>query len=193
LRTQVRAPFAGKVGLLKVDQGQWLSAGQVIGQMVSESPVRLEAAMPEARAAWIQVGQKLSWKAGKDSGKARVDALEPYLDAQTRTRSLRAKVEGKTVGLLPGFSVELQLERDTTPVLTVPSQALSGDVRGILVWVARGGKSFPVPVETGRRAADRIEIRSGLNPGDTVIMPGSSTLKPDGNVEIVRILSEVRR
>lgn len=192
-RHVVAAPFSGRVGLVGVVRGQWLTAGQTVARLVGDGPLRLEAALPEAGASWLRTGDRLAWRAagGADSGTAVVEALEPALD-EGRTRPVRARVTGPASGLLPGGTVELSLRGDDRPVLSVPPRALSGDARGPLVWVARGGKAVSVPVVPGRRGAEALEIERGLAPGDTVLLPGGSTPKAGAAVEIVRILSGSR-
>jgi len=189
-RTQVRAPFDGVAGLCDLSIGQWLQAGQFLTAVVSRKAVQIDWSLPERLATSVGQGQAISWKdpgSGR-SGQAVVAALDASLDEATRTRRLKAVCRSSCEALLPGSSVELQLPSDSAPVLSVPSQVLSGNAAGLALYVYHGGKAALVPVVAGRRSTDRLEILSGLAAGDTVLFPGASPPKPGTDVEIARFM-----
>ncbi|HNY31051.1 MAG TPA: efflux RND transporter periplasmic adaptor subunit [Fibrobacteria bacterium] len=191
-KMEVRAPFAGTVGLREVSKGQWVTSGQLLTSLVGSGDVRLEWALPEGLAFRLATGMTLSWRdpGTARGGRAQVEALAPELDESTRTRRLLAACRTGCAGLVPGATVEVTLPSEPGPVLSIPSQVLSGGVKGTGVFLARDGKAVFVPVVAGRRNAERIEIVSGLRAGDTVLVPGAQPPKPGASVEIARMLSE---
>lgn len=189
-RTRLRAPFDGIAGLSDVSRGQWISAGQILTEVVSRGTLRIDWSVPERLASSVRSGMPLTWKdpGSGTMGTAVVEALDPTLDASTRTRRLRAACRTSCDALLPGAGLELRLAGDTVPVVSLPSQVLSGNAAGLAVFVLREGKAALTPVVAGRRSIDRIEIVSGVAIGDTVLVPGASPPKPGSPVEIARLL-----
>jgi len=189
-KTRVRAPFDGTAGLLGISRGQWVQAGQKMTTLVSRSGVRLDWALPEGEALRMASGKTLAWRepASGREGAATVVALDPALDEATRTRGLRADCRTGCDGLLSGMAVEVRLPNDSTPVLAVPSEALTGSAKGVALFLYRGGKAVLVPAVPGRRSSERVEILSGLSAGDTVLLPGASPPKSGAVVEIARLL-----
>lgn len=189
-RTRLRAPFDGVAGLTDVSRGQWITAGQILTEVVSRGTPRIDWSVPERLASSIRQGMPLSWKdpGSGTTGTAVVEALDPVLEPSTRSRRLRASCRTSCAALLPGAGLELRLAGDTAPVVSLPSQVLSGNAAGLAVFVLRDGKAALAPVVAGRRSIDRIEIVSGVAVGDTVLVPGASPPKPGSPVEIARLL-----
>lgn len=189
-KTRIRAPFDGVAGLLDVSRGQWVQAGQKMTTLVSRSGARLEWAVSEGDAFGLKLGARIPWRepASGREGIAEVSALDPALDESTRTRALRAVCRTGCDRLLPGMAVEVRLPMDSTPVLTVPSQTLSGNAKGVALYLHRAGNAVQVGVIPGRRSDTKVEILSGISAGDTVLLPGASPPKPGSPVEIARIL-----
>jgi membrane fusion protein (multidrug efflux system) len=189
-RTRLRAPFDGVAGLSDVSRGQWITAGQVLTEVVSGAKLRIDWSVPERLASSVRTGMPLTWKdPGTGAvGTAVVEALDPTLSESTRSRRMRASCRTRCDVLLPGSGLELRLAGDTVPVVSLPSQVLSGNAAGLAVFVMREGKAVLVPVVAGRRSIDRIEIVSGVAVGDTVLVPGAAPPKPGSPVEIARLL-----
>lgn len=189
-RTRLRAPFDGVAGLSDVSRGQWLTVGQNLTEVVARGKLRIDWSVPERLASSVRPGMPLTWKdPGTGAvGTAVVEALDPILDASTRSRRMRASCRTRCEVLLPGAGLELRLAGDTMPVVSLPSQVLSGNAAGLAVFVLREGKAVLVPVVAGRRSIDRIEIVSGIAVGDTVLVPGAAPPKPGSPVEIARML-----
>lgn len=189
-KTRVRAPFAGKAGLRGVQVGQLVGAGQLVTTLVGGGAPRLVWALPEGMAARIAPGQELRWRdpALGAAGTAAVQAVAPALDPHTRTRPLVARCRTGCDALVAGGTVEMVLPTDTVPTLSIPAQALTGSAKGSGVFVLRSGKAALVSVAVGRRNAERVEILSGLDAGDTVLVGGATSPKAGAPVEIARLL-----
>src|SRR5690606_17175787 len=112
---------------------------------------------------------------------ARVYAIEPILEANTRTLSVRAIVDNNNDNLIPGLFVNIifQLERLENAVL-IPTEALIPIQNGKTVFVLKDGKAREIVVESGARNNDDILITKGVHVGDTVLTSGVMSLR-DGN------------
>ena len=102
-----------------------------------------------------------------------VYAVDPSVDATTRTVKVRARSPNKNGHLLPGSfaKVEVRLER-MPDALVVPAEALVPDIQGQKVLVIKNGKAVSQRVQTGIRSANNVQLTSGVQPGDSVLVTG---------------------
>ncbi|ANB35617.1 multidrug efflux system membrane fusion protein [Rhodovulum sulfidophilum] len=109
---------------------------------------------------------------------ARLRLVEPMLGDNIRTRRLRLTITEGAEDFRIGSLVSATLARLDLPVMTLPLTALSGPAGAPSVWrVAPEDRRLArVPVETGRRLADRIEITRGLAVGDEIVVKGTACL-----------------
>jgi membrane fusion protein (multidrug efflux system) len=100
-------------------------------------------------------------------------------------------VQGDQKGLTPGnfAKVILKFQPDNNAIL-IPSQAIIPQARGKKVYVYQGGKARFVDVETGIRDSSNVQITTGLQPGDTVLVTGLLALKPDADVTVNKIVNQ---
>lgn len=187
-KTEIHAPFSGTVGLRQVSEGSFVTSAQTIATLQSLDPVKLDFSIPEKYAADIRTGESVEFTV---AGSARtfegeVYAREPRIDTETRTVRLRARAPNPRGDLLPGAfaKVRLVLSRNEA-ALTVPAIALVPGNEITSVWVVENGRATPRPVEIGQRAENRIEITSGLRPGDRVVVSGVQQMRPGLAVENV--------
>lgn len=186
-KTEIRAPFAGKVGFQRVSVGAVLSAGQVLTTLVQIHPVKLEFTVPGEHAALAVHGAKVEFDYQDFIGDAVIYATEGALDAGTRSLAVRAKVQGKMPGLVPGATVPFRLVGKGEEGLMVPPDALAGNAKGVILYLLRAGKAQPQPVELGLRTAEHVWIRKGLQEGDTVLCVGAASVRPGAPVELLGI------
>ena len=187
----ITAPWDGIVSRLKVRDGDFVAPRTPLVEMYDPRSLLIRAAVPEECAVAIRAGMALSvvLDAYPDTEfQARVDRVYPSLDPRTRTRTLEAKISGP-VKLLPGMFARLKLAIETAEdAVVVPVEAVVKNPAGRPVaFVLDGGKATQRPVETGIEAANRIQIVTGLQPGDNVIVAGNERLK-DGDA--VRVAGE---
>lgn len=180
-KTEIRAPFAGIVGLRRVSEGAFLSPQTRIAILVQTDPMKLEFSVPERYAARFQPGDTVDFRIEGIEGdrRASIYAVEPSVDPQTRTVPMRATTPNADGRLLPGaFADVLVAVREVASALTVPSIAIIPELGGKKLWVLENGAAQPRQVETGIRTGDRVEITQGLAPGDVVIITGMQILRP---------------
>lgn len=180
-KTVIRAPFTGQVGLRAVSLGAYVNPSTKVCNLVSLDPIKIDFAIPAKYAGKIGSGQNIRFRVegGTTAYSGTVFAVEPNVEAQTRTLALRAQAPNPGNKLLPGAfaSVELVLKQEGQAI-TIPSQAIIPDLASKRVFVIKEGKAQPVVVTTGLRQAYNVEVTSGLSAGDTVIVSGIQLLKP---------------
>jgi membrane fusion protein (multidrug efflux system) len=121
---------------------------------------------------------------------AKIMATESSVTQDTRTLMVRAVVQNKDAALVPGAfaKVMLNFEPDAH-ALMIPSQAIIPQARGKKVVIYQDSVAKFVDVTTGIRDSARVQILSGLKPGDTVVITGLMSVKPDAKIQVGKIMN----
>jgi membrane fusion protein (multidrug efflux system) len=187
LKTEIRAPFSGILGLRWVSPGSYLSSQTRIASLHDLDPVKLDFTVPEKYSALMRAGDEVSFavEGFERSFGGTIYAIEPSVDAATRSLRMRARCPNTDGALVPGTFANVDLVVSSAPdALTVPSIAIIPELGGKKVFVYENGKAEPRTVETGIRSEDAVQITSGLDEGDLVITTGLLRLQPGLAVEI---------
>ncbi len=174
---QITAPMSGVVARKDADVGDLAMPGKPLLRLEDPTNLRLEAEVPNSVLARVKPGAALT---------VRVDALGLELQgkvaeiapvADPATRSVRVKLDlPPTPGLLPGQFGRVAVPTAEADFLLVPTTALVRRGQLDLVFVAREGKAQMRIVRTGRTLAAGVEVLSGLNPGESVVVEGAAEL-----------------
>lgn len=186
-KTQIRAPFSGKIGLRTVSSGEYLTPNTAVANLVSINPVKITFSVPEKYAGQIKLNTEISFTVAGSNKKytAKVYALEPSIDMTTRTLQLKAKAANPAGELLPGSFAKIDLPlSNVNNAILIPTEAVIPVLKGKKVFVSAQGKAKEVMVETGTRTDKSVLITSGLNVGDTVLTTGMMSLKAETPVKI---------
>ncbi len=186
-KTQIRAPFSGKIGLRKVSSGEYLTPGTTIANLVSINPVKIVFSVPEKYARQISLNSKIDFTVAGSSKtySANIYAIEPSIDMDTRTLQIKAKADNPGGQILPGSFAKIEFPlSNIKDAILIPSEAIIPVLKGKKVFVNNQGKAKEVMVETGPRTDKDVLIISGLNFGDTVLTTGMMSLKPEMPVNI---------
>ena len=189
-KTEIRAPYDGKIGLKKISVGANLSTSTPVATIRAEQQLKLDFGVPEKYSGSIQVGKKIVFTVQGVDKKytASVLATEQSIESNTRNLKVRAIVNGNDPALVAGAfaNVELLMGQNSN-TLMIPTQCVIPQARDKKVIIARGGKATFVKVKTGVREASTIEITEGIKAGDTVITTGLLFLRPDADLKITKI------
>lgn len=189
-RTTIRAPFSGTIGLRSISEGAIATPTTVMATLQQTNPLKVDFSVPEKYSDQVRKGDPVEFTVSSDrkSYRGTVYAIEPKIDLTTRTVRLRALVPNPQNALRPGQFAQVRLNLSTVPkAMLVPTQAIIPGVREKQVIVQKNGKAAFITVETGARLEKKIQIVSGVQPGDTLIISGMLQLKPDMPVKIVRV------
>lgn len=189
-KTQITAPFNGTVGLKNISEGSYVTPGTQIATVQQSDPMKLDFYVPEKYASLVKVNGKLTFttEVGNEKHDAVVMAIEPKVDAATRTIQVRAKTENKGGNLFSGSFVRIEFSlEETEDALMIPTESIIPILKGQKVFVSRGGKAEEVKVATGLRSENKVQVLSGLVAGDTVIATGIMQLKPGSLLRIQSI------
>lgn len=182
-KTSVIAPFSGKIGLRSISTGEYLTPNTPVARLVNLNPAKVTFSIPEKYAGSVKVNTEftftISGSAKVYSGK--VYAIEPGIEAATRTLEFRARAANPYGELLPGTFAKISLPlTSVSDAILIPTEAIVPVQNGKKVFITDNGNAKEVMVETSTRTEKDVLITSGLTAGDTVITTGVMALK-DGN------------
>ena len=185
-RTVVVAPFSGTLGLRQVSPGAYVTPGTVLATVQQLGKVKIDFTLPEAYGNAVKVSDTVDVSTGDSSTgkyKAVIIATEPGASTQTRNLRVRAElVEGK---VNPGAFVKVYLTgTGNRQSIMVPTNAIIPEDKNNSVIVVKNGVANFVTVRTGIRMANNVEIISGLNKGDSIVVTGVLFTRPKAKVKV---------
>ena len=189
-KTKIKAPFDGTIGLRYVSEGALISTSTPIATLYNISPAKIEFAIPGRYSMQVKPGQKIKFTVESDTSVfvGEVYAIEPQLDANTRTLKIRALAENTQGLLLPGQFVRVELVLGTNNnAIMVPTEAVVPELNRHKVYISKNGKAQEVTVQTGLRKNLMLEIISGLHPNDTLITTGILQLRDGLGIQITKM------
>ena len=189
-KTRIRAPFTGRIGIIRTYPGALVSPSTPLATMVDDAQVKVEFSIPEKYATLVAPGKQQTFSVEGDSTayKATVISKESFVDQATRTLMVRAIASNAQHKLVVGQSARLSIAlRTSGDALQIPSQSLMPSSQGYSVFVLKSGKAQATPVVVGQRDANNVQITSGLQAGDTVITSNQLRLTPNTDVRIVNL------
>lgn len=184
-QTELRAPFDGMVGLRLVSEGAFASTGTVVARLTKISPLKIEFSVNEKQANDIRPGTLIHFTLENDVNRyeAKVYAVESKLDETTLSLKARAMYQNSSGKLKPGHSasVEMVLEQ-IDDAIVVPAIAVVAEMGRDHAFVYKNGKARQVELQKGMRTASSVQVTTGLQAGDTLLVTGVMQLRDGSDV-----------
>jgi len=180
-KTDLQAPFTGRVGIRQVSVGAWITPSMVLTTLQDTDRIKVDLKVPERYAPFVEQGQVIRFRTEATSqwSEAGVIAIEPAIERETRSLIVRAVAANTSGLLLPGSFVTAEIPvRTDNEALMVPTEAIVPSTQGDSLFVVVEGKARPRPVKLGLRTAAKIQVVEGLQPGDQVIVSNLLRLRP---------------
>ena len=188
-KTVIKAPFAGQMGLKQVSLGAYISTATTIVTLQKVDQLKVDFTLPEIYQNYIKVGKKVIVESIANPGvkmNATIAAIEPQIIATSRNIKVRANLQGK---LIPGAYTKVFLgENQQKPSILVPSNIIIPDSKVKQLILVKNGKAKFVNVETGYRTASGVEITSGIQVGDSLIVAGMLFVRDGSDLKIGKTL-----
>jgi len=205
---KIQAPFAGRLGLRKVDPGQYVAKGTPLVTLQRLDPIYVDFPVPEQDLDVLQAGQVMEVRVDTYQEaifRGKITSIDARVDQETRTVVVRAEIENPDKRLLPGMFANVNvlagLPRD---VVTLPRTAVTYSLYGDAVYVvtAPPGAAVAAPptaaagtagevliaerrfVRIAGTRGDRVAIAEGVQAGEMVVTSGQVKLQPDARVII---------
>ena len=193
VRTEIRAPFSGKLGLKNISPGAYVTPATILAVINQTDQLKMDFTVPEKYTGRIKTGQVVdfSYEGSPQVYKAKVIASESAIAENTRSLRLRSVVQSKDEHIFPGSFAKVTLNFDPDPnAILVPTQAVIPQARGKKVILFNGGSALFTDVVTGIRDSSMIQITSGLKAGDTVVVTGLLSTRPDAKIQVNRVVND---
>ncbi len=186
-KTEIRAPFSGRIGLRLLSLGDYITPSTNIAKLVKDDQVKVTFSVPEKYANVLNKNAEIEFTVESNTNKykAKVYAIDPAIDENTRTLTVRAiaKNDGKlTSGSFCKVLLELNKIRNT---ILVPNETLIPILKGKKVYISKNNTAAEVIVKTGIRTDKFVQITEGLRQGDTLITSGIMSIK-NGSALIIK-------
>lgn len=198
----ISAPFAGRMGIVQVDPGDYLSPGTLIATLQDLSSLYVDFSLAEQHYPQLAPGQEVALQVAafpEQNFSGEITAINPRVEATSRTLLVRASVSNPEEQLLPGMFAELNvLLPDIRPRVVVPETAITFSLYGHSVYVVipaeddnqandNDEQALQVKrrfVTTGERRGGQVVVLEGLEDGEQVVSAGQLKLN-DGAAVVI--------
>ena len=186
---QIRAPFAGRVGLRRISVGSLVGPGTIITTLDDTDTIQLDFTVPAAFLAAVTPGlaiaaRSVSYPDQVFAGK--VASVDSRVDPSTRSITARALVPNPAGLLKPGMFLNVLLARDATDALVVPEQALVPEQGDMFVFVVKDDTAEKRLVRIGQRRVGDVQVVQGISAGDLVVIEGTQKLRDGARVQVLK-------
>jgi len=186
----LKAPFAGRLGIRQIDQGQYLSSGTAIVTLQELDPIVVDFYVPQQSLAQLKVGEPVSAAIDTYPGQAfkgNITSINAKVDTASRNIQVRASFHNADHRLLPGMYANVSIDSGTPHnELTVPQTAITYNPYGDTVFIvsqqgvdAKGQPKLVAQqrfVTVGDTRGDQVSVTKGLKAGEVVVSAGQMKL-----------------
>lgn len=180
-RSTVRAPFTGIAGERTVSLGDYVTTASRLISLQTVDPQRASFTVPERYAAALQLGQQVAFRVAALPGReftGTVDFVDPVVRMPGRTITIKAVVPNRTRELQSGMFIEARLATEVRPeAVIIPEDAILPLQGANYVWAIVDGKATRRQVDLGVRTPGFVEARTGVQPGEQVVVGGLERLQ----------------
>lgn len=206
----IKAPFAGTIGIPKIDVGQYVQPATVIATLQNLDRMKVNFTVPGGEVGSLKIGQPahFGFIDRQLPYEGRITGIDPKIDDASRLVNVQAEVGNADGALRPGMFIHVRVDLPVeSNVIAVPQTAVTISLYGTYVYVIdKAAAAAPAPaaagkpaspaasdpglavrqvfVTTGRRSADTIEVIKGLQPGEMIVTSGQNKLSPGSPVAI---------
>ncbi len=200
----IKAPISGRLGIRKVERGQYVSPGMTLVTLQALDPIRVDFPMPEQLIGKLRVGQKIELTVDAFPGeifKGDIESLDARVAQDTRTLLVRGSLPNALRKLLPGmFANVTVLAGESKEVVTVPRTAITYSLYGNSVYAikeearpadgkAREGAGPRLIAErrfvkTGQVRDERVAVLEGVKEGEQIVTTGQLKLSPGAAIRV---------
>jgi membrane fusion protein (multidrug efflux system) len=189
-KTEIRAPYAGRLGLRNISPGAYISPSNILTTISQVQQMKIEFSIPEKYSAQIRNGLDVNFNIDGSPAKYRatIIATESSVEQNTRNLRVRAVIKSPDQFLIPGnfAKVAVILGKNENAIM-IPTESVLPVSRNKQVVLYNGGKARFVSITTGIRDSSRVQVLDGLNMGDTIITTGLLFIRKDSNLKLSKI------
>lgn len=184
-KTRILAPFDGTLAFRQVSLGDYVSPGQALIDLVDTEHLWLEARLPQHWLSRLKLGQQVEFTADllDQPVISKIDRIAPAIAAIDRAIPIRAKVENPDQKLKAGLFGRAEIRLTEQTALTVPELAILTEPQGPAVFRIEQGKVEKVRIRRGENRAGQVQVLSGLDAKQRVVLAPPARLKSGMAIE----------
>lgn len=186
-KTEIRAPFDGKIGFKNISNGAYITPTTIITTIRQVNRLKLEFSVPEKYSNMVKEGSSINFTTATSpkNYSAKIIATESGITQESRSLKILAVVEHLDKDITAGGFANVQFNLgDNQDAIMIPTQCIIPEARDKKVIVYKNGIADFHIVDTGIRDSAKIEILNGLSIGDTIITTGLLSIKPGSSIQI---------
>ena len=194
----VRAPFAGKLGLRQVDEGQYLAAGTTVVTLQALDPIFIDFYVPQQALRILKDGQTVAADVDTYPGvqfSGKIVSISSKVDTASRNVQIRASFANADRRLVPGMYATVEIDNgEASEHITLPQAAITYNAYGDTVFVLqkngtddKGNPRLTAVqrfVKVGATRGDQVAINEGVAAGDEVVTGGQVKLRSGAPVVV---------
>jgi RND family efflux transporter MFP subunit len=187
--TVITSPISGIVSDRPISVGDVVQTGALLFTVVDPSSMQLEGSVPADELAQVKIGAPVTFTVNGYPGRTfdgRVTRVNPTADPATRQVRIVISIPNKEGRLVGGLFANGRLTSESHSGLVVPATAVDSRTNVPAVFRVKGGKVERIPVQLGLRddAAERVEVTSGVQAGDTLLLGAAQGNTPGTIVKV---------
>jgi membrane fusion protein (multidrug efflux system) len=186
-KTEIRAPFDGIVGIRTVSVGSYAVPNTLITQIQQTSQVKIDFFLPEKYGSLLNEGDTIRYTIEGVAGtfKGTITVKDPAIDVTNRSIRYRAIGDNPKGLLLPGAFARVEVPfNEGGETVFIPTEAIVPVLNGKKVYIIKNNTAEEHFIETGFRTDQYIQVLSGIQTGDSVVVSGNVQVKNGSRVRI---------
>lgn len=184
-RSEIRAPFAGRVVSRLINAGEYASPGKEIVRLVDQDAIEIATQVPIAAMAFLREGMSVTVELQGKHVETPVRVIVPVGDAQSRTVEVRLALQAGSAFVADAVKVMIPTA-EPRKVLAVPRDALVLREENTYLFKLSGeNKAERIAVEMGAADGDLVEVTGMLKEGERVIIRGAEQIESGQKVRLV--------
>ena len=187
--TTIRAPISGWVSLRHIKPGNMVQPNEAAFRITDFDPLRAVLHIPERDLAKLAVGQPATLRLDalpNQTFEGAVTLISPVVDPSTGTVKVTVEVQDPSRTAKPGMFGRIQIQHDQREnALLLPKAAVMEEDDRTTVFVVQDSTALRRSITMGYEAGARVEILSGLQTGDSVVVSGQSVLRDSARVAVI--------
>lgn len=185
----IKSPIDGVITGVNVESGEMMSAASSAITVVDMDSVYVEMNITETIINELFVGQSVDVKINAIDQvlMGKIDRISPVADSRTNLYPVRVYLDNDDFKIKPGMFAKIDFKIDyKESVLRIPSESVVAKGTSMYVYVANGDVAVEKQIEVGIDSGDYVEVLSGINAGDKLIVKGQQYLKNNSSIKVVR-------
>jgi len=185
---EIRAPFDGVLGVRQVSLGALLKPGDLVTTLDDIAIIKLDFSISESHLPTVAIGQWIESTSVAYPGEVFegvITSIASRVDPITRSIPIRANINNQQLKLRPGMLMQIELQKTVLQTLVLPEQSLVPVEDKQFVFVVVDGAVIRQEVIVGKRKPGLVQIISGLNEGDNVVVEGTLRLRDGSKIRVL--------